>query len=248
MTLFQIFLLFVAGFLSGVVNAIAGGGTFLTFGAMTLAGLPPIVANATSSIIQFPGYITSALAYAKEIRADRKNALLLAVISAVGGLAGALLLLSLSNPAFRQMVPWLLIAATAIFAAGPLLKPKARSDEHRIGPLGVASQLVTSVYGGFFGAGMGIMMLAVLGLATGGGYHRLNALKNFISIIIAAIAIVVFTAGGVVSWLHAAIMVPGAALGGYMGVWAARRVPQSVIRAVVVAVGLLLAAYYFFTG
>lgn len=114
MTLFQIFLLFVAGFLSGVVNAIAGGGTFLTFGAMTLAGLPPIVANATSSIIQFPGYITSALAYAKEIRADRKNALVLAVISAVGGLAGALLLLSLSNPAFRQMVPWLLIAATAI--------------------------------------------------------------------------------------------------------------------------------------
>ncbi|RVO34099.1 sulfite exporter TauE/SafE family protein, partial [Sinorhizobium meliloti] len=166
----------------------------------------------------------------------------------IGGLAGALLLLSLSNPAFRAMVPWLLIAATAIFAAGPLLKPKARSDEHRIGPLGVASQLATSVYGGFFGAGMGIMMLAVLGLATGGGYHRLNALKNFISIVIAAIAIVVFAAGGVVSWLHAAIMVPGAALGGYMGVWAARRVPQAVIRAVVVAVGLLLAAYYFFTG
>lgn len=199
MTLLQVFLLFVAGFLSGVVNAIAGGGTFLTFGAMTLGGLPPIVANATSSIIQFPGYITSTLAYAKEIRADRKNAIVLGIISAIGGLAGALLLLSLSNPAFRAMVPWLLIAATAIFAAGPLLKPKARSDEHRIGPLGVASQLATSVYGGFFGAGMGIMMLAVLGLATGGGYHRLNALKNFISIVIAAIAIVVFAAGGVVS-------------------------------------------------
>ncbi|MCA1368907.1 sulfite exporter TauE/SafE family protein [Bradyrhizobium sp. BRP14] len=248
MTIVQALLLFVSGFLSGVVNAIAGGGTFLTFGAMTLGGLPPIVANATSSIIQLPGYITSTLAYAKEIRAERRNAIVLGAISAVGGLAGALILLSLSNPSFRQMVPWLLIAATAIFAAGPLLKPKARSDEHRIGPLGVASQMATSVYGGFFGAGMGIMMLAVLGLATGGGYHRLNALKNFVSIVIAAIAILVFAAGGVVSWLHAAIMVPGAALGGYMGVWTARRVPQAVVRALVVAVGLLLAAYYFFTG
>lgn len=248
MTIFHVLLLFVAGFLSGVVNAIAGGGTFLTFGAMTLGGLPPIVANATSSIIQLPGYITSALAYAKEIRADARNAVVLGIISAIGGLAGALILLSLSNPSFRAMVPWLLIAATAIFAAGPLLKPKARSDEHSIGPLGAAGQLATSIYGGFFGAGMGIMMLAVLGLATGGGYHRLNALKNFISIVIATIAIFVFAAGGVVSWLHAAIMVPGAALGGYSGVWAARRVPQAVIRALVVAVGLLLAAYYLFTG
>ena len=248
MTIVQALLLFAAGFLSGVVNAIAGGGTFLTFGAMTLGGVPPIVANATSSIVQFPGYVTSALAYSKEIRADRRNAVLLGVISAIGGLAGALLLLSLSNPSFRAMVPWLLIAATAIFAAGPVLKPKARSDEHGIGPLGIASQVATSVYGGFFGAGMGIMMLAVLGLATGGGYHRLNALKNFVSIVIAAIAILVFAAGGVVSWPHAAIMVPGAALGGYMGVWTARRVPQAVVRALVVAVGLLLAAYYFFTG
>ncbi len=248
MHIFEILMLFAAGFLSGVVNAIAGGGTFLTFGAMTLGGLSPIVANATSSIIQFPGYITSALAYGKEIRADKRYAILLGVISALGGLAGALLLISLSNASFRALVPWLLLAATAIFAAGPLLKPRARVDEHAINPAGIGAQFVTSIYGGFFGAGMGIMMLAVLGLATGGGYHRLNALKNFISIVIAAIAIVVFAAGGVVSWLHAAIMVPGAALGGYSGVWAARRVPQAVIRALVVAVGLLLAAYYFFTG
>ena len=96
--------LFVAGFLSGVVNAIAGGGTFLTFGAMTLTGLPPIVANATSSITQFPGYVTSALAYAKEIRADLREALILGGLSMLGGLGGALLLLSLSNPSFRALV------------------------------------------------------------------------------------------------------------------------------------------------
>lgn len=241
-------MLFAAGFLSSAVNAVAGGGTFLTFGAMTLAGLPPIVANATSSIVQFPGYVTSALAYRKEIVADRREATVLGILSLVGGLAGALILLSLSNPSFRAMVPWLLIAATAIFALGPLLRPKASEDGAPVGPLGMVGQFVTSIYGGFFGAGMGIMMLAVLGLSTGGDYHRVNALKNFLAMVIAAVAIAVFASGNVVNWLHAAIMIPGGALGGYSGVWLARRVPQALIRGLVVVVGLLLAVYYFVTG
>lgn len=247
MSVITVFMLFSAGFLSGVVNAIAGGGTFLTFGAMTLAGVPPISANATSSVTQFPGYVTSALAYRTEIRNNRREAILLGILALVGSLAGALFLLSLSNPSFRDMVPWLLLVATAIFAAGPYLRPKTHA-ETPITPLGWIGQFLTSIYGGFFGAGMGIMMLAVLGLTTGGDYHRLNALKNFVAIIIAAVAIVVFASGGVVAWLHAAIMVPGGALGGYAGVWAARRVPQGIIRALVVAVGLLLTAYYFLTG
>lgn len=241
-------LLFAAGFLSGVVNAIAGGGTFLTFGAMTLVGLPPIVANATSSITQFPGYVTSALAYAREIRADLREAMILGALSLVGGLAGALLLLSLSNPSFRALVPWLLLAATVLFAAGPYLKPKALSPEKPISPAGLAGQFVTSIYGGFFGAGMGIMTLAVLGLTKGGDYHRLNALKNFLAVVIAGMAIVVFTGGDVVGWPQAAVMVPAAAIGGYSGVWAARRVPQAAIRALVVGVGLMLTAYYFVTA
>lgn len=248
MTIAEIMLLCAAGFLSGVVNAIAGGGTFLTFGAMTLIGLPPIVANATSSITQFPGYVTSALAYAREIRADFREAMILAALSLVGGLAGALLLLSLSNPSFRALVPWLLLAATAVFAAGPYLKPKALSPEKPVSPAGLAGQFVTSIYGGFFGAGMGIMMLAVLGLTKGGDYHRLNALKNFLAVVIAAMAIVVFASGDVVGWPQAAVMVPAAAAGGYSGVWAARRVPQAVIRAIVVVVGLVLTAYYFLTA
>jgi len=248
MTFADAILLFVAGFLSGVVNAIAGGGTFLTFGAMTLIGLPPIVANATSAITQFPGYVTSSLAYAREIRADWKEALLLGVLSLVGGLAGALLLLSFSNPSFRALVPWLLLAATAIFAAGPYLKPRTLSPEKPVSPLGLFSQFVTSIYGGFFGAGMGIMTLAVLGLTKGGDYHRLNALKNFLAVVIAGMAIVVFASGNVVGWPQAAVMVPAAALGGYSGVWAARRVAQPVIRGLVVAVGIALTAYYFLTG
>lgn len=240
--------LFGAGFLSAVVNAIAGGGTFLTFGAMTLVGVPPILANATSSVTQFPGYVTSALAYRKEVREAGREAWILGAISFVGSLGGALLLLSLDNPSFRSMVPWLLLAATAIFAAGPYLKPKTKGEGHPITPLGWVGQFLTSIYGGFFGAGMGIMMLAVLGLSKGGDYHKLNALKNFVAVIIAFVAIIVFVSGGVVAWIPALIMIPAGALGGYAGVWAARRVPQAVIRALVVAVGLGLTWYYLATG
>ncbi|MCM2396477.1 sulfite exporter TauE/SafE family protein [Rhizobium sp. S95] len=248
MPIATILLLFAAGFFSGVVNAIAGGGTFLTFGALTLAGLPPIAANATSSITQFPGYVTSTLAYIRELKSFWQGAVVLALVSAAGAFAGALLLVSLSNPTFRAMVPWLLIAATAVFAAGPKLRPKTAGEGHPATPLGLVLQTLTAFYGGFFGAGMGIMMLASLGLASGGDYHRLNALKNFLSIVIAAVAIAVFATAGAVSWTHALVMVPAVALGGYAGVSLARRVPQSILRFLVVAAGLLLAVYYFLTG
>lgn len=248
MTLAMIALLFVAGFLSGAVNAIAGGGTFLTFGALTLAGLPPISANATSSIVQFPGYITSTLAYKDELLKRWRSAVALTLVSALGGLAGALILLALSNPSFRALVPWLLAAATAIFAAGPLLKPKATAERSASSLSSLAGQMITAIYGGFFGAGMGIMMLAVLGLTTGGSYHHLNALKNLLATVIAAVAIIVFVSGGVVAWPQAIVMIPAVAAGGYAGVWAARRVPQTIMRMIVVGVGAALTVYYFVTG
>jgi uncharacterized membrane protein YfcA len=249
MAILDVIVLFFAGLLSGAVNAVAGGGTFLTFGALTMVGIAPITANATSSVAQFPGYVTSTLAYWSDIRRMWRGALLLCLISAAGALAGALILLSLSNPSFRMLVPWLLIAATALFAAGPWLKPKSGAPAAQAGSLasGVA-QFLTAVYGGFFGAGMGVMMLATLGLTESGDYHRLNALKNMLSIVIAAVAIAVFVSGGVVAWPQAAAMVPGVALGGYGGVWLARRVPQPVLRGFVIAVGLLLALYYFVRG
>jgi len=243
-------ILFLAGFLSGAVNAVAGGGTFITFGALSLAGIPPISANATSSVTQFPGYITSTLAYWKDIRTMWREAVAMAVISAIGALAGALLLLALDNPSFRALVPWLLIGATALFAAGPWLKPKPKAGrEATIGTAaGSVVQFATAVYGGFFGAGMGVMMLATLGLTQTGDYHRLNALKNMLSIVIAAVAIAVFVSGGVVAWPEALVMIPGVALGGYAGVWAAKRVPQVAVRGFVIAVGVFLAVYYFVTG
>jgi uncharacterized membrane protein YfcA len=248
MTITMIALLFAAGFFAGAANAIAGGGTFLTFGALTLAGVPPIVANATSSIVQFPGYVTSTLAYRDEIAKRWRSALWLGVISVVGAFAGSLILLSLDNPSFRQIVPWLLAAATIVFAAGPWLKPKASTERSRNSLPSLLGQFPTAIYGGFFGAGMGIMMLAVLGLTTGGSYHHLNALKNLLAMLIAAVAIVVFVGGGVIAWPQAVVMIPAGALGGYAGVWMARRVPQAIMRWCVVAVGTGLTVYYFVTG
>jgi len=248
MTFATIALMFVAGFFSGVINAIAGGGTFLTFGVLTLAGLPAVTANATSSIIQFPGYITSTLAYLKDFGKIWKSAAALGVVSLLGSLLGALFLVWISNNTFKSLVPWLLLAATIVFAAGPWLKPKNTGERHDATPFGLVVQSVTAFYGGFFGAGMGIMMLASLGLATGGDYHRLNALKNFLSILIAAVAIIVFSTAGAVSWLHAAIMVPAVAVGGYVGVQTAKRAPQQVLRWIVVAAGLGLSIYYFVKG
>ena len=251
MSLLTIALLFVAGFLSGTINAVAGGGTFISFGALTLTGASPIFANATSSIAQLPGYITSTLAYRKDYAAMWRGILVLSAASVVGSLGGALFLLYLNDAQFSAVVPWLLIGATALFAAGPWIKPKARHENEAAKGGGIASPLVqflTSLYGGFFGAGMGIMMLATLGLTQGGDYHKLNAIKNFLANVIAVVAVVVFVGGGVIDWAGAAAMIPGVALGGYAGVWSAKRVPQVYVRGFVIAFGLFLAGYYFYKG
>ena len=248
MSVLTIALLFLAGFLAGTINAVAGGGTFISFGALTLIGAPSIVANATSSIAQLPGYVTSSLAYRKDYAKMWRAILVLSAVSILGSLGGALFLLYLNNAQFSAAVPWLLIGATALFAAGPWLKPKAHHEAQASEGGGIASplvQFVTSIYGGFFGAGMGIMMLATLGLTQGGEYHKLNAIKNFLANVIAIVAVVVFVGGGVIDWASAAAMIPGVALGGYAGVWTAKHVPQSYVRGFVIAFGLFLAGYYF---
>ncbi len=251
MSILTICLLFLAGFAAAAINAVAGGGTFISFGALSLIGVPPISANATSSIVQLPGYFTSTLPYLKDIRRMWWGIAVLAAVSIVGSTLGALLLLWLNNEQFSAAVPWLLLGATALFAAGPWLKPKPReaaATTEKRGLAAPAMQFVTAIYGGFFGAGMGIMMLATLGLTDAGDYHRLNAIKNVLANVIAVVAIIVFVSGGVVNWPGALAMIPGVALGGYSGVWLAKRVPQIAVRIFVIAVGLFLAGYYFVTG
>ncbi len=250
--LLTIGLLFLAGLFAGAINAIAGGGTFLTFGAYTLAGLPPIAASASSAVSQFPGYVTSTLAYWSDLRKIWRSALVLAAVSIAGSLGGAFILVNLDNEQFRALVPWLLLVATAIFAGGPYLKPKPRPSD--AAPQSGATwtsaivQFFTAIYGGFFQAGMGIIMLATMSLTIRGDYHRLNSIKNLLSNVISLVAILVFVSGGIVAWPFALAAMPGVALGGYLGVWLAKRVPQPYVRGFVVLVGLSLAAYYFVTG
>ena len=245
----DILILAAAGAVSGAVNAVAGGGTFIAFGALTALGVPPISANATCSIAQFPGYVTSTLAYMSDLRTIWRSVIPFLIASAIGGLLGALILLSLDNPQFRALVPWLLIAATALFAAGPAITRYLKSRRFSApAPLAWAIQLVVAIYGGFFGAGQGIMMLASLGLTEGDDYHRINAIKNGLSVVIAGLAIFVFASGGVVAWTYGIVMAIAVAAGGWSGVAIARRVPQTAIRAFVIAVGLVLTAYYAATA
>ncbi len=248
MSLIDILLLLGAGFVSGAINAVAGGGTFIAFGVLTFVGLPPITANATSSIAQFPGYVTSTLAYRKELAGMGRAVLPFVVVTALGGVAGAFILLALDNPQFRALVPWLLIGATALFAAGPAITRFLKARQFQAPPpVAWAIQCVVSIYGGFFGAGMGIMMLASLGLTEGDDYHHINAIKALLSIVVAGIAALIFAGSGIVAWPQAIVMLVSVGLGGYGGVAAAKRVPQAIVRGFVIAIGLVLTVYYAVT-
>lgn len=249
MKVLDIILLASAGFVAGAINAVAGGGTFFTFAALLAVGLPPIVANATSAVAVLPGSVASSFAYLAEVKRYARRFLRLGVVSAFGGVAGALLLLQLTNTAFSRLVPYLLLGATLLFAASPLLakrsSPQAREHSRRGYLMGLGLQFVISVYGGFFGAGMGIVMLASLALIEGGDFHTLNAAKNVLAVSIQTVAIVLFIVSGVVSWPQAFVVMVACILGGYVGVVAARRIPVGVIRGFIITTGLLLSLYYF---
>jgi uncharacterized membrane protein YfcA len=246
-------ILAAAGFLSGALNAVAGGGTFFTFAALLAAGLPPITANATSAVALAIGSLASAAAYRREISSLWRNMLRLALASAVGALVGALILVALDNVTFRGLIPWLLLFATVVFALGPRIAGAVGTADIGAPTLarrlaGMAIQFLTAVYGGFFGAGMGFLMLASLGLTEGTDYHRINAIKQILAIIIQAVAIVIFIHGGLIAWPAALVTMAAAVAGGYLGVDVARKVPGSIMRGFVIASGAALTLYYFLTA
>lgn len=250
MTLDAIILLASAGFAAGILNAIAGGGTIFTFSALLALGMPPVAANATSAAAVVLGSVASTWAYRREIAASFRRLLPLVLVSVVGGAAGAWLVLRSGDRLFGSLVPWLLLLATLLFAGGPWLSrvigrrvPAAQAR----GPVWPAAllQSVVAVYGGYFGAGMGVMMLATLALTEKTGFHAVNAAKNLLSIAMQAMAVGVFLAAGTVDFAASlAIAVAGIA-GGWSGVHLARRLPLRFVRAFVIASGLGLSAWYF---
>lgn len=235
---------------AGAINSVAGGGTFLTFPALLVAGVGPIQANATSTFALWPGSLASAAGYREELRVERRFLWPLAAMSIVGGLAGALLLLATPPPTFAAMVPWLLLAATLLFALGPRLTARLGTRElheasrRRLGAI-LLAQLGIGIYGGYFGAGIGILMLAALAVLGMDDIHRMNGLKVLLAAIINGASIVAFVAAGVIDWGVAPFMVVGAVLGGYGGARIARRVEPRYVRLFVIALGLALSAWFF---
>jgi uncharacterized membrane protein YfcA len=243
--------LVVAAFLGGALNAVAGGGTFLTFPLLVLGGVPSRQANATSTVALWPGSVASVLGYREELRHGRRTLAVLGLVSAVGGLLGALLLVLTAERTFAALVPWLLLAATAIFAFGPALSRRlhagGRPDPARAGTLAAMAlaQLPIAVYGGYFGAGIGILMLAMMAAFGMEDLNAMNGLKAILGSVINAVALLTFVAKGLVVWDVALPMVAGAVLGGYVGARSSRGLDRRVVRAVVIATGVALTAVFF---
>ena len=249
MTLFQIVVLAVAGFAAGTVNAIAGGGTFATFAALVACGLPTLDANATSAVALTPANLASVAAYRAELRTLFPRMLPIAIIGLLGGAIGAWLLVLIGDGGFRPLVPWLLLTATLLFAFSDRIRAATRPLPQGRSPvatmIGFAVIALAAIYGGFFGAGVGIIMLAALAVVDHGDYHETNAIKNMVAFLIQAIASVVLIGGGLVHWPHAIVTIVAASVGGYFGVSVARRAPVTMIRAAVVAVGAALTVLFF---
>ncbi len=234
----------IAAFVAGAMNSVAGGGSFVSFPALLFAGVPAISANATNNAAMWVGTIGSARGYHEEVRAHA--ALLLPVIcaSVAGSLIGACLLLVTPQALFERLIPWLLLFATLVFAASPrLTRPSTGAPRHA--PWQIAVQFLVAIYGGYFGAGMGILMLAVLAFSGLPSFNAQNAIKNVLAVAINGVALVPFVIARIVDWRFALPMAVLALLGGYLGARFFRRVPQPVARALVVAIGAAMTIVFF---
>jgi len=242
--------LFFAGILGGAINAVAGGGSFIAFPALMFSGVPPIQANATNAVALWVGVTASSGAYRKHLDISRRVMIPLAVTSVIGGIVGAFLLLRTPAHTFLQILPWLMLGATLLFVFGGRLARGSKSGlahdaSRRAIAVAALFELVVAVYGGYFGGGVGIVNLAMLAALGMTDIHAMNALKVVLGGIINGIAVVTFTVAGAVAWKPGFIMIAGAIVGGYFGAHYAQKLPQSWIRAFVIAVGTGMTIYFF---
>jgi uncharacterized membrane protein YfcA len=242
----QLLLLFLAAFTAGAVNSVAGGGTLLTFPTLLSIGVPPIAANATSTVALVPGSFSAFYGYRDEMRDSRREVLIFALPSVVGGVIGALFVNRVGDRTFAALVPWLIFTATLLFAIQPAVKRwLAHAGEHdfaKRAPFVIGFQLLVATYGGFFGAGMGILMLAALGFLGVRGIHRMNGVKNLAAVCINGVAAVTFALLGRVRWGYAAWMANAALLGGFLGAGLAKRMGERNVRRLVIAIGVGIGA------
>ncbi|MFK4812368.1 sulfite exporter TauE/SafE family protein [Devosia sp. ZW T5_3] len=245
-------LLLIAGLVGGALNSLAGGGSFIVFPALLAVGVPPVIANASNTYAALPGYASGAVGYWHAITKHKDRLALYSIISVIFGWVGAELLLVVSDEQFSLVVPWLMLFAVLLFAFGNRLNAfvAAHSGGRRGMKLaGTVLLLVflagVCVYGGFFNAGLGILLLAFLATAGMSDIHAMNGLKLWISTLVALVAVVRFALNGSIDWYHGSIALVGVTVGGYLAARNAHRVPTGVIRAAVIVYGVFMTGYFF---
>ena len=247
----RIGLLFAAGFIAGLMNSIAGGGTIVSFPALILAGISSITANATSTVALLPGTLAGVLGYRQLLPKVWKWIRAFALVSLIGGLIGGILLTKTPEPLFDRLVPFLILFATILFTAQPLFTrlfrlEAAQSMSPRWFWLAIIFQTLVSIYGGYFGAGIGILMLASLGILGFKDIHEMNAVKNALAFLINVVAAVYFIAKGLIDWPAAGIVAIGAIAGGFSGAHFSQKLPQKRVRACITSIGLIISAAMFY--
>ena len=234
--------LLAAGLVAGAINAVVGSGTLVTFPTLLAFGYPPVLANVTNNIGVLPGSITGAWAYRRELAGQRSRVMRLAGASATGGAIGAVALLQLPESAFDAIVPALILLACALVILQPRLSRLVAKREHAPahgGPAAVAGVALTGVYGGYFGAAQGVLLMAFLGIFVDDDLQRLNAVKNVLAGLVNAVAAVIFVAVSDVAWGAAAAIAVGSTAGGQLGGMYGRRLPPFALRAFIVVVGVV---------
>lgn len=243
-----IVLLAAAGFFAGVLNAAAGGGSLISFPALIAVGYSPLTANVTNNVAVAPGYVTGATGYRRELRDQGRRILPLTIASVVGSLIGVGLILVSSQGAFERIVPFLVLAACALLAFQPVIARRmgeGSGDQERTGALALAGQTLAAVYGGYFSAALGVVVLAVLGLAFDDTLQRLNALKALLQLVIGVVSALGFALLTSVAWTAVAIVAPASVVGGEVGVRLARRVSDRALRVGIVTYGVACAVWLF---
>ena len=238
----ELALLALAGLLAGLVNAVAGGGSLISFPALIYVGLPPLTANVTNSVGVWPGYVGTTLGYREELAGQRHRVVGLAPTALLGGGTGAVLLLTTPPSVFERVVPVLVLGASLLLAVQTLVTRWVQglpgsAGAHR-SPLLHVTLFLAAVYGGYFGGALGVILLAVLAVFLTGHLQRINALKNVLSLLVNTVALLAFGLFGPVQWLAVAVSAPACLLGGYLGARIARRLNATVLRAVVVVFGI----------
>ena len=240
-----------AGLVGGIANAIAGGATLITFPAMLASGIPPVIANASNAVAVTPGHFIAAIADRERIPAFDRRFLLLVVLSLVGAAIGATLLLVTTDRAFILLVPLLVGAATLIFAFSrqiqEAIQGRKRGGRKRGKPRGFLGEILivpATIYGGYFGGGLGVMLLAILGVIGVRDVRAANVLKNLLATAVSVVTIAIFIGKGIVDWPHTLVMLVGAACGGFLGGWLVRVLPPAAVRTAVIAAGTVITLYY----